>query len=285
MVPHILHSLGYTSKARFHFQNNSQLIPYPHFSSNMPFGALLALVGVEVTAANLANTYLLTSALVPLFGSALTASGRIVRCKTGPARCHFIEGINDVPMIQNVTIPQTTTPVERSPMRIEHRQVGPCNVPQYNFDMCHNDLKKVIIHTSIPSAGGMKSRCALYEINCKDSTDTDNHVKQLPNSTTFHQRAWCSRRCCSVVAALIRPILLSADQPASSTVDCLITPWRSLETGLVTMRHNCIGRTCFNTLIVGVISSIHAKSFLSLVTPQSLPMAIFLEYVCTTSYL
>ncbi|KAF2207720.1 hypothetical protein CERZMDRAFT_102205 [Cercospora zeae-maydis SCOH1-5] len=31
--------------------------------------------------------------------------------------------------------------------------VGPCNVPQYNYDLCKNDLQAVTIDTSIPSEG------------------------------------------------------------------------------------------------------------------------------------
>lgn len=35
--------------------------------------------------------------------------------------------------------------------------VGPCNVPQYNFDQCHQQLQGVTVTTSIPQEGG-KSR-------------------------------------------------------------------------------------------------------------------------------
>lgn len=32
--------------------------------------------------------------------------------------------------------------------------VGPCNVPQYNSDMCHDQLQGITIQSSIPGAGG-----------------------------------------------------------------------------------------------------------------------------------
>jgi hypothetical protein len=32
--------------------------------------------------------------------------------------------------------------------------VGPCNVPQYNFDMCHDAVQNVQVTSSNPSPGG-----------------------------------------------------------------------------------------------------------------------------------
>jgi hypothetical protein len=38
--------------------------------------------------------------------------------------------------------------------------VGPCNIPMYNFDMCRDQVKSqnIIITSSIPSPGGKLSR-------------------------------------------------------------------------------------------------------------------------------
>ncbi|KAI1265919.1 hypothetical protein F5Y18DRAFT_32003 [Xylariaceae sp. FL1019] len=38
-------------------------------------------------------------------------------------------------------------------MRIERQDVGPCNVPQYNFDQCHDQLANSQVTSSLPSAG------------------------------------------------------------------------------------------------------------------------------------
>ncbi|KAI8949635.1 hypothetical protein F4801DRAFT_396922 [Xylaria longipes] len=40
-----------------------------------------------------------------------------------------------------------------SKMRIERADVGPCNVPQYNFDQCHDQLATITVTSSIPAAG------------------------------------------------------------------------------------------------------------------------------------
>ncbi|KAI1346498.1 hypothetical protein F5Y01DRAFT_319707 [Xylaria sp. FL0043] len=41
-------------------------------------------------------------------------------------------------------------------MRIERQDVGPCNVPQYNFDQCHDQLAGVTVTNSLPAAGEAK---------------------------------------------------------------------------------------------------------------------------------
>ncbi|KAI0439963.1 hypothetical protein F4803DRAFT_529107 [Xylaria telfairii] len=38
-------------------------------------------------------------------------------------------------------------------MTVERALVGPCNVPQYNFDICHDQLTGVTVRSSIPSGG------------------------------------------------------------------------------------------------------------------------------------
>jgi hypothetical protein len=42
-------------------------------------------------------------------------------------------------------------------MRIERQDVGLCNVAQYNFDRCHDQLRTVTVTSSLPAAGGKYS--------------------------------------------------------------------------------------------------------------------------------
>ncbi|KAI0505761.1 hypothetical protein F5B22DRAFT_639716 [Xylaria bambusicola] len=41
-------------------------------------------------------------------------------------------------------------------MRIERQDVGPCNVAQFNFDRCHEQLATVTVTSSLPAAGEVK---------------------------------------------------------------------------------------------------------------------------------
>ncbi|KAI0430340.1 hypothetical protein F5Y09DRAFT_307870 [Xylaria sp. FL1042] len=38
-------------------------------------------------------------------------------------------------------------------MKVERQDVGTCNVPQYNFDQCHQELTVTTVMTSLPEAG------------------------------------------------------------------------------------------------------------------------------------
>lgn len=82
--------------------------------------------------------------------SALTATGEIIKCKTGPDKCSKkIKVRDDVPTAY-------LSARERQVLnRMAKRQAGACGVPQFNFDMCHEDLKAVTVQTSIPAEGGM----------------------------------------------------------------------------------------------------------------------------------
>lgn len=92
---------------------------------------------------------------------------------------------------------------------------GPCGVPQYNFDMCSADVRRVTVRTSLPAAGGtyptpffLSSQC--HVLTCLGS--------QSPASTTSRPPAWSSRRS-SVAAAALRPLTRSsAARPACSTL-------------------------------------------------------------------
>lgn len=41
-------------------------------------------------------------------------------------------------------------------LNVERQAVGPCNIPKYNFDLCHDQVKSqtVRVVSSIPAAGG-----------------------------------------------------------------------------------------------------------------------------------
>lgn len=41
-------------------------------------------------------------------------------------------------------------------LNVERQAVGPCNIPKYNFDLCHGQVKSqtVRVVSSIPAAGG-----------------------------------------------------------------------------------------------------------------------------------
>jgi hypothetical protein len=104
----------------------------------MPFAAIVPALGV-------------------LVGDALSATGAIVNC-VALHRCHGpMQGKDGV----NGTAPTApvlpTVPKMRfaKPKMLWARQaVGLCGVPQYNFDMCQDQLRGVVVDTSIPSAGG-----------------------------------------------------------------------------------------------------------------------------------
>jgi hypothetical protein len=110
----------------------------------MPWLAVLG-VGAGVTEAAIAAA----PAIALVVTSALTAAGEIVKCKVGPKKkCkRAINGHDEVS-------PARITPDTRRILRMARRQAGACGVPQYNFDMCHEDLKSVVVQTSIPADGG-----------------------------------------------------------------------------------------------------------------------------------
>ncbi|RDW75424.1 hypothetical protein BP6252_06566 [Coleophoma cylindrospora] len=86
------------------------------------------------------------AAIIPVLtmvvGDALSATGAVVNCYALHKCSRSIEesGSNILSRV-NMNIPS------RSP------GVGPCNVPQYNFDQCQADLKHVTVKTSIPAKG------------------------------------------------------------------------------------------------------------------------------------
>jgi len=118
----------------------------------MPVLAILDLIGIDVAtaagAASLYNIHAAASALTVVAAGGLNAAGAVVNCKKKHS-CRKFMALDESSIPQNIT-----TPSERATMRMASRQVGACGVPQYNFDMCQNDLKNIVVHTSIPSPGG-----------------------------------------------------------------------------------------------------------------------------------
>lgn len=53
------------------------------------------------------------------------------------------------------TIRTGSTPGELRGLHMAMRQTGACGVPQNNCDVCHDDLKGVVVHISIPAIGGI----------------------------------------------------------------------------------------------------------------------------------
>jgi hypothetical protein len=47
-------------------------------------------------------------------------------------------------------------------VNVERQAVGPCNIPMYNFDLCHDQVNSqtVKVVSSIPSPGG---KCSLND--------------------------------------------------------------------------------------------------------------------------
>ncbi|XXH01597.1 hypothetical protein Hte_007957 [Hypoxylon texense] len=82
-------------------------------------------------------------AIVAVAGDALTATGAVVNCYA-LHKCG--RSVNDAASI----LSRINTSILGHGSRSD---VGPCGVPQYNYDMCHNDLKTVTVKTSIPAQG------------------------------------------------------------------------------------------------------------------------------------
>ncbi|KAI0902886.1 hypothetical protein F4823DRAFT_569243 [Ustulina deusta] len=77
-----------------------------------------------------------------IVGDALTATGAVVNCYK-LHKCGHSNSATSILSRINVNIPGH-----------DGRQgVGPCNVPQYNFDLCQNDLRGVTVQTSISAEG------------------------------------------------------------------------------------------------------------------------------------
>jgi len=86
------------------------------------------------------------TALGVVLSGAFAATGAIVECKVDH-KCTKKKR-DDIP-IARIGL------AKRQVLRMTRRQdVGACGVPQYNFDMCHEDLKGVVVQTSIPAEGG-----------------------------------------------------------------------------------------------------------------------------------
>lgn len=100
----------------------------------MPFVAALGPVAVAST-----------PAIGVLVTSGLAATGAVIKCKTGPDRScgNKNQARADVPSVKS----------SRHLLRMARRQAGACGVPQFNFDMCQNDLTAVVVQTSIPEPG------------------------------------------------------------------------------------------------------------------------------------
>ncbi|ATY58737.1 hypothetical protein A9K55_002602 [Cordyceps militaris] len=83
------------------------------------------------------------AALIPVLGmvvgDALSATGAVVNCYA----LHHCEK-RSVPPEQ---------PFANVIEQVKRDAVGPCNVPQYNFDQCQDQLRGVTVTTSIPAEG------------------------------------------------------------------------------------------------------------------------------------
>ncbi|KAI0187388.1 hypothetical protein F4808DRAFT_468808 [Astrocystis sublimbata] len=82
-------------------------------------------------------------ALTVVVGDALTATGAIVNCEVLHKCSRSVEPESILSRI-NMNIPGYNN---------RRQDVGLCNVPQYNFDICQKDLKGVVVQTSLPGAG------------------------------------------------------------------------------------------------------------------------------------
>lgn len=98
-------------------------------------------------------------ALIPaipvIVGGALSATGAVVNCyalhKCGRSVA------DTTPILSHVN---------SSILGHDRRtDVGPCNVPQYNFDMCQHDLRSVTVKTSIPTQGGTPAPLLLLSMS------------------------------------------------------------------------------------------------------------------------
>ncbi|KAI1125683.1 hypothetical protein F5Y10DRAFT_294463 [Nemania abortiva] len=89
-------------------------------------------------------------ALIPLIGEAIEAvtlgtaiSGSVARyCETHP---HVHGCVNKRGILNTGGVPR---------MQVEGKSVvGLCNVPQYNFDQCHDQISRTHVETSVPGPG------------------------------------------------------------------------------------------------------------------------------------
>lgn len=83
------------------------------------------------------------AAIIPaiglVVGDALSATGAVVNC----VALHKCDK-------RSVPVDQPFAHVVES---VRRGAVGPCNVPQYNFDQCQDQLRTVTVDTSIPADG------------------------------------------------------------------------------------------------------------------------------------
>lgn len=109
----------------------------------MPFAAIIPAIGM-------------------LVGDALSATGAIVNC-VKLHRCHGrmhgqgeVNGTAGAPPTATAVMPVVPQMRFARPKMLWARQdgVGLCGVPQYNFDMCQDQLRGVVVDTDIPSPGG-----------------------------------------------------------------------------------------------------------------------------------
>ncbi|KAF2746594.1 hypothetical protein M011DRAFT_477833 [Sporormia fimetaria CBS 119925] len=95
---------------------------------------------------------------IPIAGlvltSSFTAAGAIIKCKTGRDRkCGKVGKLRVRTNVPDHLTNLGPDGLQDRLTRLARRQVGACNVPQYNFDMCHEDLKPVTVMTSRPAEG------------------------------------------------------------------------------------------------------------------------------------
>ncbi|GJC89054.1 hypothetical protein ColLi_11892 [Colletotrichum liriopes] len=103
-------------------------------------------------------------AIVPVLGllatSAITATGQVVRCYVLRSICRQEFAGNEPFAAEDLASSIIPSLNETVMLRAESEgllstaaNTGYCGVPQYNFDMCQNDLRYVTIQTSIPARG------------------------------------------------------------------------------------------------------------------------------------
>lgn len=105
-------------------------------------------------------------AIVLIVSDALTATGAVVNCYA----LHMC----------GRSLPDATSILSRVNMNLpdyaRRQDVGVCGVPQYNFDTCQNDLKGVMVQTSLPAAGGMLAPSPLHSSLFTISLTADNNL-------------------------------------------------------------------------------------------------------------
>ncbi|KAI8943947.1 hypothetical protein F4801DRAFT_573377 [Xylaria longipes] len=96
------------------------------------------------------------SAIVLLVSDALTASGAVVNCYALHKCGRSLPDATSILSRVNVNLPGYA----------RRQDVGVCGVPQYNFNTCQNDLRGVMVQSSLPAAG--EARFENIPASCMD---------------------------------------------------------------------------------------------------------------------